>query len=510
VTAPPFDPLPHLTASGLSGLDGYSSVAAVTAAVRAYVDRLNGAGPLDEAAAKAAALRECKAHEVRNGRELVLAAFAERRATVSRAVPPHGTVTLGDPDPALEPQDGAALLDDLATWLAAYMHLLREVADAAALWAAATWYVEVADFAPVLAVLSPTKRCGKSLLLELLSRVVRRGYATSGSGVTTAVVFRLNEALHPTLCIDEAEKLSGRHADRELIGLLNAGYRRGARVQRCVERDGDFVVREFDAFGFRALAAIRGLWDTVTDRALVVWLERKPASARVRRFAGRVADAEGAALARRFARWTADTQAAVGEALGAVPRPDWLHDRACDNWATVFAVAHVAGADWLKRALAAARQLDGAAEERDHTELIVHDLWRLWNVEQWADAVASGQVVEKLNDLETSPWGTYRDGKGLTTHGLAALLRSLGVRPRQARNAKEVVVRGYWLADLQPVFTQYPPPPELVQLVQVVQKALGHDWVVPVVPPVPVGAGSEGDVSRDPDADARDAMREGA
>ena len=69
--------------------------------------------------------------------------------------------------------------------------------------------------------------------------------------------------LTPTFLVDEAEKLSGRHADRDLISMLNAGHRRGATVQRCFESGGDYAVREFDAFGFRALAAIRRLWDTV-------------------------------------------------------------------------------------------------------------------------------------------------------------------------------------------------------------------------------------------------------
>src|SRR5439155_10637885 len=136
---------------------------------------------------------------------------------------------------------------------------------------------------------------------------------------------------HPTLCIDEAERLAGRNADRELIGMLNAGYRRGARVQRCVERNGDYEVADFDAYGFRALAAIGRLWDTIMDRAIVARLERRPSDATVRRFAERMVEREGLGFARRLRRWADDHREQVAAAVLESPRPDWLDDRACDN-----------------------------------------------------------------------------------------------------------------------------------------------------------------------------------
>lgn len=482
----PFDPLPLLTESGVSSLNAFSSMATVTAVLRQYVALLAEVRGLDVAAAKAMALREVKAHQVRNGRELVLAAFAERDAA-KPTESGQGVVTMRDPDPAADVQDGARLLTELAEWITGYLYLPRHAVDAVTLWIAATWYVGVTDFAPLLALISATKRCGKTLLLHLISLVSRRGYATSGSGITTAVLFRLNEKFTPTICIDEAEKLSGRDADRELIGMLNSGYRRGAKVQRCIEKNGDYEIREFDAFGFRALASIKSLWDTVMDRSVVIQLERKPSGVTVRRFAGRVVEGEASPLARRLARWALDTSATVTDALLAVPRPEWLHDRACDNWAALFAVADAAGGDWPERARAAAEMLEAAGQSIDPTEQLVHDVARTWKVEGWTEAVASGDLVEKLNALETSPWGGWgRNGKGLTTHTLASMFRGLKVRPRQAR-ASWGVVRGYWLTDLEPLFERYPlPPAELVQAVQVVQGGADGTSSVPVVPVVPV------------------------
>ncbi|HTR79165.1 MAG TPA: DUF3631 domain-containing protein, partial [Gemmatimonadaceae bacterium] len=285
-------------------------------------------------------------------------------------------VSLTDPERWPEPVDGAELLDELVAWFSDYVHQPRPGAVAEALWCAASWFVDCLDYAPVLTVISATKRCGKTHLLHLLRPVARRGYASSGSGVTTAVIFRLNDKHRPTLCIDEAERLAGRHADRELIGMLNAGYRRGARVQRCIERDGDFEVVEFDAYGFRSLAAIGRLWDTIMDRAIVVRLERRPGDVRVRRFAERAVDREGLDFARRLRRWADDHRDDVAAAALESPRPEWLDDRACDNWSGLLAVAAVAGGSWIERGLEAARILTGDNDAADHTELLVHDVAR--------------------------------------------------------------------------------------------------------------------------------------
>ena len=76
-----------LAESGVSALDKFSSIGTIGTALRRYAGSLNGAGLLDVASAKAAALRELKAHRVREGRDLVLAAFAERKAVEPTPVP---------------------------------------------------------------------------------------------------------------------------------------------------------------------------------------------------------------------------------------------------------------------------------------------------------------------------------------------------------------------------------------------------------------------------------------
>jgi hypothetical protein len=365
--------------------------------------------------------------------------------------------TLPEPDPWADAVDGAVVLDMVARWIERYVHLPAHAYLAIALWIAATWFRDDAYFAPVLAILSATKRCGKTLLLDLLRYVVRRGVLTSSTGVTAPLIFRRNEAEQPTFLIDEAEKLAGRHADRDLVGMLNVGYRRGAKAQRLGEANGDYKVREFDAFGFRALASIGTLWDTIIDRSIVVPMERKPNNTLVERFAARRVATEGAELARQLRRWAEDHQGEYGAAEDAAPRPVWLHDRECDNWSSLFAVAAIAGGQWPEQALEAARGLRlDADDESDHGERLVHDIRDVFKNDGNPAVIKSGDLVRKLNEIETAPWGDYRRGDGLSTHRLSALLKPFKVRSRRAWTAARESVRGYWLVDLKPVFQRYP------------------------------------------------------
>lgn len=379
------------------------------------------------------------------------------RVEVRTPAPPPGASV----EPWAVAVDGADMLARMVTHIRRYVYLPDAASDAVALWCVLTWGLEWVTFAPLLSICSASKRCGKSTLLDVITALVRRGRLTSAGGITPAVVFRLNALQHPTFLIDEAEKLTGRHADPELVGLLNVGYRRGAVVMRCVDRNDGMEIEEFDAFGFRVLAAIGRPWDTVADRSVMIQLERKARDEAVARYHATAVEAQGAVLARQALRWITDHQDGIQTRLGTVERPAWLSDRDCDNWAGLFAIAGEAGGEWPARALDAARQLAGAREDDgDEAERLVHDMRAIFHRPGGAIVgLPSGTIVERLNEIETSPWGAKRDGRGITAHELARRLKAFGVAPRQARNPNTGDnIRGYWLADLQSVFHRYPAP----------------------------------------------------
>jgi putative DNA primase/helicase len=383
---------------------------------------------------------------------------------VDAALPRRGTEAnpVTDLAPADAPQDGVVLLSDLADWFRRYVWFpIAEAGDAVAAWAILTWFAAHVYFAPLLIVASPTKGAGKTTFLDLLRHVVFRGHLTSAYGATGPVIFRLNEAKHPTFLLDEAERLGGRDADRDVVNLLNAGHRRGGKVDRCKEKPGGgFEVEEFDAFGFRALALIGKPWDTVLDRgAPVVRLERAPRDAKLARFAARHVEREGRELARRVARWAADHGERIADAEEGAPRPPWLTARGCDNWAPLFAVGALVGGEWPAKLEAAAQALQGAIEDDgDRGERLVRDLGRIFTTRGQPEVIPSGELSEALNQLEEATWAEERRGKGISTHRLASLLRPFKLRPKAARDAIGRMVRGYWWTDLAPVVRRYEAP----------------------------------------------------
>jgi len=149
-----------------------------------------------------------------------------------------------------------------------------------AFWLAGTYLYRCFPLYPYLWVQSPTKRCGKTLLLELLSSL-----AFNCDGVTTApteaILYRDPEISGGTLCWDEVENLSKFKEKGERIQIINAAYRKGAKIKRCEGKDND--VKSFEVYRPIILSGIQELEDTVIDRSIKIELIRKPQSDNVNR-----------------------------------------------------------------------------------------------------------------------------------------------------------------------------------------------------------------------------------
>lgn len=94
--------------------------------------------------------------------------------------------------------------------------------SAAALWCAWAHAIDRFSVAPILAIQSPAKRCGKTTLLRIAASLVPRPLVASN--VTPAALFRIVEEHRPTLLVDEADTFVA--GSDELRGLLNSGHTR--------------------------------------------------------------------------------------------------------------------------------------------------------------------------------------------------------------------------------------------------------------------------------------------
>lgn len=375
--------------------------------------------------------------------------------TRARARAPQGSPLLfHDPEPADTLVDGAHLLGQLEEFLQRFVVLPAGGLEAAVLWIALTWCIDVSDVAPYLAAVGPTHECGKTRLIgELYGLLVRRPLLASN--ISPSAVFRTIEKYAPTLLIDEADTFV--NLSDELRGVLNCGHTRAtAYTVRSVKVNGDDLsVATFSTWGPKAFALIGALPSSLQSRCIVLPMQRKSRAHRLARFRQRVAENEARPLRSLLARFALDEAAALRDADPNVP--ERLSDRAADNWRPLLAIADRAGGDWPARARKAADALSGrrVEDEEDLRIRLLGDLRTIF-AELKEDRVPTDEVIGRLLKLEEAPWGELgRERRPLTAHRLGKYLRGFGVSSSRESNGRGP--RGYVLKDLEPVFERYLP-----------------------------------------------------
>jgi len=353
-----------------------------------------------------------------------------------------------------EPVIGMELLDEISAILHRFVVLPKHAGTAISLWILFTHLIEAAEVAPILAIVSPEKRCGKTTLLAFLSRLAYR--PLTASNVSASAVFRCIESWAPTLIIDEADTFLA--DNEELRGVINSGHTRAtAYVLRCVGDDHE--ARRFSTWGAKAIALIGNLPDTLMDRAIAIELRRKLPSDTVVRFRR---DTDLGPLARRCMRFAVDNADRI-RGLRTHP-PAELNDRAADNWEVLLTIAEVVGGEWPRRAREAAISLSGASPDGDSVKIeLLRDLRALLEGKgQFAgrSTVSSAELVEALLDDKASRWPEYNHGRPLNQRQLARLLRPFGIVPGTVRLRDNSTPKGYRVAAFEDSFKRYLSPLE--------------------------------------------------
>jgi hypothetical protein len=153
--------------------------------------RIKDDGERNAAADDAAKALGLKAGDLR--RALKLEAAAEDEATGE-----NSELMLHDPDPWPQPVAGAVLLDEIANTIRRFLSAPDLTFKAVALWVVYAYAFDLFDTSPLLAIVSPEKRCGKTTLLTLLDALVPR--PLSISNITPSALFRTVEKYRPRRC----------------------------------------------------------------------------------------------------------------------------------------------------------------------------------------------------------------------------------------------------------------------------------------------------------------------
>jgi hypothetical protein len=179
---------------------------------------------------------------------------------------------------------------------------------AVALWIAHVFAIGAAPSAAYLRITSAVEESGKTTLLEVMELLLGDRCLNLLSA-TPSFVFRKRDKVGPVaLLLDEIDNtLKDRKDDgaRDLLALVNGGYRRSAKVGRSVGREHEGAV--FKAFGPCAIAGLGTLHPTTESRCIPIVLDRKVRGSG-ERWLPFLVDAEAVAIREQFAGWAnADT-----------------------------------------------------------------------------------------------------------------------------------------------------------------------------------------------------------
>ena len=347
------------------------------------------------------------------------------------------------------------LLSILSEMVRRYIALAATEADVIALWIVHTHCFEAAQSTPYLSITSAEKQCGKSRLLEFLELLVAKPWLTGS--VSAAVLYRTIDDLHPTLLLDESDATFNGNQEfgEALRGVLNSGHRRGGKASRCERAGQNFVRRDFDTFCPKAIAGIGRLPDTVADRSIPIRLKRKLPGTVFARFRRREVKPEAENLRSQLAAWAAEWKDTLAEMRPELP--DSLSDRQQDSAEPLLAIADAVGEDWPERARNALVQIltGTAAEDQSVGVRLLADIRSIFYSPE-CDRLASSELLARLIQDETLPWGEFANGRPLTAIGLARVLKPFGVQPRTIR-LEQGTIKGYYKESFADTWARYLP-----------------------------------------------------
>jgi hypothetical protein len=351
-----------------------------------------------------------------------------------------------DLTPATGTIDIESLLDNIEVFILKHTVLPRGTSTAITLWCLSTYLINQFRIYPKLIITSPEKRCGKSTLLDLIEAFTFK--ATITSNLSTAVIYRLIEETQPTLIMDEADTfVAGSSSD--MTGIINSGHAQNrAFVYRCGEKD--FKPMKFSTWAPMVLASIGQLQPTTMDRGIVVQLIRKSEKETVQRI--RVDLFEKAKHTRQeLLKWALDHAEIIKREL--VEPPNIGNDRAVDNWLPLFTISKKVSEKWHTKCEQAYELLERDTKEPELSTLLLQDISTILGAHA-TDKISSSELVSILALDKDKPWCELKNGRPITQHKMAEILKPYGIKPSTIRIGS-TTLRGYSQSQFTETFDRY-------------------------------------------------------
>ena len=383
-------------------------------------------------------------------------------------------------EPWPEPVSLSEAFDGAVTLFRTYMLMTEAQIAAVVLWCATTFLYDLLQIHAYLGITAPTKRCGKTTLVNLVALFVRQGLIVAGR-VSAAYIYRAIDRLRPTFIVDESQAIFRKSPDVE--DIFNAGHVRSTAYVGLVEKVNDeFVERRFNVFCPKVIGLkgkIRD--DSLQDRVIEIRLSRIHESDQKEDFwdvFGKIPQAELFIECRRkFVRAVMDCAETFKNHEPELPK--FSNGRLKQNWKPLWILAELAdepaGAEkgkgyWCEKLTEAIEECEEEAlSEPSFLDYLVKSLKEFCEEYQKRPSILTRKPVQRdlipteeilshatgLNSDKEAPWMVK--GEGLSPERLARELRGFKVKKIQRRiDVGQKPVRGYSYRALQKkVFERY-------------------------------------------------------
>jgi hypothetical protein len=353
-------------------------------------------------------------------------------------------------DPPRDPD----LLGLIHYLLEEYVALRPHEYIAVSLWTLHTHVYSRYMHTPRLALRSPVADCGKTTLLDILSRLTAR--ADKFDSITTAAIYHLIDATHPTLLIDEADNLGlALQPNGRLRAVFNSGHRRGGTVA-ILERSS---TRRYSTFAPLAMALpdmFGTLPRTLNSRCVTITMERHSGQRELRRFDVNHPDRALDDAYRQILLWRRDAELNLEPEM-----PARVRNRFADNWRPLLSIAESLG--WSTQAREAMITFAHEFQDADVKILLLSDIRKVFDARK-VDRLPSKTMLGALHGLDAD-WNEFRGVRGdqqphkLKDSELANMLREFRIRPRTIwpsnRTAKSKSAKGYRRSQFEEAWRAY-------------------------------------------------------
>jgi len=346
------------------------------------------------------------------------------------------------------------------------------------LWIAHTYFTNDLTTSPRLALLSPEYGCGKSRSLELLQALCFKGekldYCTRSYLMRQIEVIREEFGKSPTLLVDEVDSVFKAKSDdtsESLRAFLNTGYRKSGSYGITEGEGKNRQPKKFPTFCPMALAG-KGevIPESVRTRSIEIRLQKRMSTQPIEDFLTNSVKFECEEIVEWLVNWS-DLNSKSIETENVLVES--VSDRDREVWLPLYAIAQLAGQDWIDRFFQAlflhqnVKKTSDIPRERE----LLRDCLTVFGERE---SMKTETLIEGLRILPESDYAGLNYGRGISPKYLAKMVRAYEIQPTQIRFG-ESTFKGYYRIQFATAFERYsevtpaPSAPETPETLETVE-----------------------------------------